>query len=68
MKLRQKSYVLTVALVAAVLFVSTFVLVLQNLRATFCTIESRAIGEEKALAGANAGAEPRRIRARLCAV
>ncbi len=50
MKLRQKSYVLTVALVAAVLFVSTFVLVLQNLRATFSAIESRAIGEEKALA------------------
>jgi signal transduction histidine kinase len=49
-KLRQKSYVLTVALVAAVLFVSTFVLVLQNLRATFGAIESRAIGEEKALA------------------
>lgn len=50
MKLRQKSYVLTVVLVAAVLFVSTFILVLPNLRSTLGAVESRAIAEEKALA------------------
>ncbi|MBQ1820009.1 MAG: HAMP domain-containing histidine kinase [Clostridia bacterium] len=50
MKLRQKSYLLTVLMIAAVLYTSTFFLLLPNIRAAIASIESRAIGEEKALA------------------
>lgn len=50
MKLRQKSYLWTVLLVAVVLFVSMLCLVIPNIRMTIGSIESRALGEEKALA------------------
>ncbi|MBQ1631415.1 MAG: HAMP domain-containing histidine kinase [Clostridia bacterium] len=50
MKLRQKSYLWTVLLVAAVLYACTFGLLVSNIRATFRAAESRALGEEKALA------------------
>ncbi len=50
MKLRQKSYLLTVLLMAGVLYISTLVLLLSNVRASFRSTESRALGEEKALA------------------
>ena len=50
MKLRQKSYLLTVLLIAAVLFASTFALLLINIRTTFDSIKARALGEEKAFA------------------
>ena len=50
MKLRQKSYVLTVVLVTAALYACTFGLLVTNIRATFRAAESRALGEEKALA------------------
>ena len=50
MKLRQKSYLWTVLLVAAVLFVSMLCLVIPNIRMTIGSVESRALGEEKALA------------------
>lgn len=50
MKLRQKSYILTVLLVAAVLFASTLILLVQSVRAAFRSTEARALGEEKALA------------------
>ena len=50
MKLRQKSYLLTVLLIAAVLFASTFAMLLINIRTTFDSIKARALGEEKAFA------------------
>ena len=50
MKLRQKSYLLTVLLVAIVLYASAMILLVPNIRATVATVETRAIGEEKALA------------------
>ena len=50
MKLRQKSYLITVLLVAAVLYVCTTGLLLSSIRAAFRAAESRALGEEKALA------------------
>ena len=50
MKLREKSYLLTVLLMAGVLYISTFVLLLSNIRAAFQSTEARALGEEKALA------------------
>lgn len=50
MKLRQKSYLLTVLLMAGVLYLCTLVLLLSNVRASFRSTEARALGEEKALA------------------
>ena len=50
MKLRQKSYFLTVLLIGAVLFLSTLFLLLPNVRSAVSSIEARALGEEKALA------------------
>ena len=50
MKLRQKSYLLTVLLVAAVLYMSMFFLLVPSIRMTVGSVESRALGEEKALA------------------
>ena len=50
MKLRQKSYLWTVLLVALVLFVSMLCLLIPNIRMTIESVESRALGEEKALA------------------
>ncbi len=55
MKLRQKSYLLTVLLAAIVLYGSTFFLLLQNVRAEIASVEARALGEEKALAHAADG-------------
>lgn len=55
MKLRQKSYLLTVLLAAIVLYGSTFFLLLQNVRAEIASVEARALGEEKALALATDG-------------
>jgi len=49
-KLRQKSYLLTVLLVAAVLYASMLCLLLPNIRMTVRSAEARALGEEKALA------------------
>lgn len=50
MKLRQKSYLLSVLLVTGVLFLCVLFLTLSNVRATLAAVESRAFGEEKALA------------------
>ena len=50
MKLRQKSYLLTILLVSLLLYASTFILLLPNLRAAIVSVEQRALGEEKALA------------------
>ncbi len=50
MKLRQKSYLLTILLFTAVLFSSTFFLVIPNIRTMIAAIEARALGEEKSLA------------------
>ena len=50
MKLRQTSYLLTVLLMAGVLYLCTLVLLLSNVRASFRSTEARALGEEKALA------------------
>ena len=50
MKLRQKSYLLTVLLVTAVLFLSMLFLLLPDIRMTIGSAESRALGEERALA------------------
>ena len=50
MKLRQKSYLLTVLLVATVLYASMLCLLLPNIRMTVRSAEARALGEEKALA------------------
>ena len=50
MKLRQKSYLFTVLLIALVLYASTLVLLLPNILSTVDSIRSRALSEEKALA------------------
>lgn len=50
MKLRQKSYLLTILLVTVVFYASMFFLLLPNIRSTFRSIESRALSEEKTLA------------------
>ena len=50
MKIRQKSFLLSTALVSGVLYVCMFFLALPNFRAAIAAAESRAIGEEKALA------------------
>ena len=50
MKLRQKSYLFTVLLVAVVLYASMLVLLLPSLRSLFDSTVSRAASEEKALA------------------
>ena len=52
MKLRQKSYLLTVLLVAAVLYASMFFLLLPNIRTAYASAQARALGGEKALATA----------------
>jgi len=48
-KLRQKSYLLSVLLMTGVLFACTLFLILPNAHATLRAIESHAFGEEKAL-------------------
>ena len=50
MKLREKSYLLSVLLMTGVLYVCAFFLVLPSIRATLSATEARAFGEEKALA------------------
>ena len=50
MKLRQKSYLFTVLLIALVLYASTLFLLLPNTLSTIDSIRSRALSEEKALA------------------
>lgn len=55
MKLRQKSYLLTILLAALVLYGSAFFLLLQSIRATVASVESRALVGEKSLAHAVEG-------------
>lgn len=50
MKIRQKSFLLSTALVSGVLFLCMFFLILPNFRAALSGAEARALGEEKALA------------------
>ena len=52
MKLKQKSYLVSVLLVTGVLMICVLFLVIPNLNASIKAIETRAIGEEKALAQA----------------
>ena len=50
MKLRQKSYLLTILLAALALYGSALIMLLQNVRASVAAVESRVLGGEKALA------------------
>lgn len=50
MKIRQKSFLMSTALVSGVLFLCAFFLILPSFRASIAAAEARAIGEEKALA------------------
>ena len=50
MKIRQKSFLLSTALVSGVLFLCMFFLILPNFRASVSAVEARALGEEKTLA------------------
>ena len=55
MKLKQKSYLLSVLLVTGVLVLCVLFLTIPNLNASLKAIETRALGEEKALAQAMDG-------------
>ena len=74
MKLRQKSYLLTVLLITLVLHASVLFVLLPNIRMTVSSAEARALGEEKALALAadrlfeDVAAEDRPIYARAFSI